>query len=366
MVSHEEREYLYWLCHVPFLGAVSIKRLYDYMGSYKGIYNIEGTELQRLGLLKQSYVSAFEECKNRKEASDGELAGLEHRGIHFVTSHDPEYPNRLYKIYDYPMGIFYKGRLPDKDRPTVAVIGARNCTNYGKQMASYLAKELTACGVQIISGLASGIDGSGHQGALEAKGDTYGILGCGINICYPKENYGLFEQMVEKGGILTEFIPDEAPKPCNFPMRNRIISGLSDVILVIEAREKSGSLITANLGLEQGKEIFALPGRVTDPLSAGCNRLISEGAGVILSPDSILEYFEIQNGKILRVHEKNENGLAKKEKMVYSCLDLKPKNLEEIVSLSGLSVSECMSALIELELNGLILQTSHQYYGKKL
>lgn len=366
MVSHEEREYLYWLCHVPFLGAVSIKRLYDYMGSYKGIHNIEGTELQRLGLLKPSHVSAFEECKNRKETSDREFAGLEHRGIHFVTSHDPEYPNRLYKIYDYPMGIFYKGRLPDKERPTVAVIGARNCTNYGKQMASYLAKELTACGVQIISGLASGIDGSGHRGALEARGDTYGVLGCGINICYPKENYGLFEQMIEKGGILTEFIPDEAPKPCNFPMRNRIISGLSDVILVIEAREKSGSLITANLGLEQGKEIFALPGRVTDPLSAGCNRLISEGAGVILSPDSILEYFEIQNGKILRVHEKNENGLAKKEKMVYSCLDLQPKNLEEIVSLSGLSVSECMSALIELELNGLILQTSHQYYGKKL
>lgn len=366
MVSHEEREYLYWLCHVPMLGAVTIKRLYDYMGSYKEIYNIEGKELQRLGLLKSSAVSVFEDSKKRKTGCDKELAGLKDQKIEFVTPYDAGYPARLFKIYDYPMGIFYKGKLPDEVRPTVAVIGARNCTNYGRQMASYLSKELASCGVQIISGLASGIDGAGHQGALEGKGDTYGVLGSGINICYPKENYGLFEQMKERGGILTEFVPDEAPRPCNFPMRNRIISGLSDAILVIEAREKSGSLITANLGLDQGKEIFALPGRVTDPLSAGCNRLISEGAGVILSPDSVLEYFNLQNGKILRVHEKNKNGLAKKEKMVYSCLDLQPKNLEEIVSLSGLSVSECMGALLELELNGLILQTSHQYYGKKL
>lgn len=366
MVSHEEKEYLYWLCHVPTLGAVTIKRLYEYVGSYKGIFNIEGKELHRLGLLKPSSVSAFEESKKGKEACDREFDGLIRQNIEFVTPHDAWYPARLYKIYDYPMGIFYKGKLPEEARPTVAVIGARNCTSYGRQMASYLAKELASCGIQIISGLANGIDGAGHLGALEGKGDTYGVLGCGINICYPKENYDLFERIKRRGGILTEFIPNEAPRPCNFPMRNRIISGLSDAILVIEAREKSGSLITANLGLDQGKEIFALPGRVTDPLSAGCNRLISEGAGVILSPDSVLEYFNLHNGKILRVHEKNKNGLAKKEKMVYSCLDLQPKNLEEIVSLSGLSVSECMEALLELELSGLIMQTSHQYYGKKL
>ena len=366
MDNHEEKEYLYWLCHVSVLGAVSIKKLHDYTGSYKRIYNIEGRELQRLGLLKQSDVSVFEESKSRRDIYRRELEKLWHQGIHFITPEESVYPKRLLEIYGYPMGIFFKGKLPDEERPSAAIIGARNCTNYGNQMAAYLARELSASGVQIISGLASGIDGAGHKGALEAGGDTYGILGCGINICYPRENYGLFEQMQKSGGVLTEFVPDEAPKPRNFPMRNRIISGLSDVILVIEAREKSGSLITANLGLEQGKEIFALPGRVTDPLSAGCNQLISDGAEVILSPDSVLEYFKLQNGKILRVHEKNKNGLAKKEKMVYSCLDLQPKNLEEIVSLSGLSVSECMSALLELEFNGLILQTSHQYYGKKL
>lgn len=366
MDNHEEQEYLYWLCHVPFLGAVKIKKLYDHMGSYKRIYNIEGKELEQSGLFNQAEASLFDEYKHRFHTYRKELEGMQNKGIRFVTPHDEEYPKRLLAIHGFPMWIFFKGKLPEDERPAAAVIGARNCTNYGKQMAAYLARELSGAGVQIISGLACGIDGAGHQGALEAGGDTYGVLGCGINICYPRENYGLYERMAGQGGILTEFMPGEAPRPCNFPMRNRIISGLSDVILVIEAREKSGSLITANLGLEQGKEIFALPGRVTDPLSAGCNRLICDGAGVLLSPDSVLEYFELRSGKILRVHEKNKNGLAKKEKMVYSCLDLQPKNLEEIIALSGLSVNDCMSALLELELNGRIVQTSHQYYGKKL
>lgn len=366
MDIHEEREYLYWLCHVPVLGAVKIKKLYDYMGSYKRIYNIEGKELTESGVLKQTEASVFDGYKQKMDALRNELERLEDKRVRFITPHDEEYPKRLLAIHGYPMGIFYKGRLPEDERPAAAVIGARNCTNYGKQMASYLARELSEAGVQIISGLAWGIDGAGHKGALEAGGDTYGVLGCGINVCYPRENYDLYERLIEHGGILTEFVPDESPRPGNFPMRNRIISGISDVVLVIEARERSGSLITANLGLEQGKEIFALPGRVTDPVSAGCNRLIRDGAGILLSPDSVLEYFELQSGKILRVHEKNKNGLAKKEKMVYSCLDLQPKNLEEIVFLSGLSVSDCMSALLELEISGCVVQTSHQYYGKKL
>ena len=365
MDNLEERECLYWLVHFPFLGAVRIKKLFDYMGSYKRIYNIERKELENNGLLKQKEILYFLEQKFSMDDLRFQLEKLEKRNIRFIAHFEKEYPRRLLSIYGYPAGLFVKGNLPKEDTPSAAIIGARNCSNYGRQMATYLARELSSAGVSIISGLASGIDGAGHEGALEAGQETFGVLGCGVNICYPKENYGLYRQMIERGGIITEFLPDEAPKPQNFPMRNRIISGLSDVIIVIEAREKSGSLITANLGLEQGKEIFALPGRVTDPLSAGCNRLISEGAGVLLEPGSVLEYFKLQSGKILRVHEKNNNGLAKKEKMVYSCLDLQPKNLEEIVSRSGLSVGECMSALLELELNGSIVQTSHQYYGKK-
>lgn len=362
----EEREYLYWLCHIPVLGAVRIKALYSHIGSFREIYNIEGKELEQSRILRHGEGACFDREKQKFSNCQAELYRLEREGVRFVTFLDGDYPLRLRQLSDNPAGLFVKGRLPEEGKPAVAVIGARNCTNYGHQMALWLARELSKAGIEIISGLALGIDGAGHRGALEAGGKTYGVLGCGINICYPRENYGLYREISERGGILTEYMPKEAPKPQNFPLRNRIISGLSDVILVIEAREKSGSLITANLGLEQGKEIFAMPGRVTDPLSKGCNRLIKEGAGVLLGPEEVLEYFQIHTEKILRVDENNNNGLAKKEKMVYSCLDLQPKNLEEIVILSGLSVSECMNALLSLELGGLIVQTSHQYYGKKL
>lgn len=362
----KERLSLFWLCHLPWLGAVTIRRLWEQFGSFEEIYNIEGKKLVETGLVKEKQAGVFEQWKSKWSDCVGELDMLKKEGIRFVTPMDDEYPKRLLKIYDYPMGLFVRGRLPEEDRPTAAIIGARNCTNYGIQIAGKFAGELTHAGIQIVSGLATGVDGAGHRGALKAGGNTYGVLGCGLHICYPRENYSLYDRMTRQGGILSEYLPDEQPHPRNFPIRNRIISGLSDVILVIEARKKSGSLITAELGLEQGKEIFALPGRITDPLSEGCNHLIQEGGVVLLSPEDVMEYFTLRNGKILKVHEKNENGLAKKEKMVYSCLDLQPKGLETIVRLSGLSVSECMSTLLELELSGYIVQTSHQYYGKRL
>ena len=366
MDKQRETEYLNWLCHVPFFGAVTIRSLYEKVGSFEMIYNIEGRQLQKLYGVSEKAVTEFEKYKKTLDDTRREMEELDKRKIRFITPFDKEYPTRLLHLPDYPMGLYVKGKLPCEDQPAAAVIGARACTEYGRQTAMWISGELAKMGIQMISGLASGIDGACHRGTLEAEGDTYGVLGCGINICYPKENYYLFEKMGEKGGILTEFNPKEEPRPQNFPMRNRIISGLSDVILIIEAREKSGSLITASLGLEQGKEIFALPGRITDPLSIGCNRLIAEGAAVLTGPESVLEYLEIQSGKLLRVHKINNYGLAKKEKMVYSCLDLQPKGLEEIVRTSGLSVNQCMNILLELELKGLVVQTSCQYYGKKL
>ena len=366
MDCEKERLFLFWLCHLQWLGAVTLKRLQETFGSFEKVYNIEGKMLVEKGLVRQKRESEFEGWKAKLTECAHELESLKQEGIRFVTPMDEEYPKRLLNICGYPMGLFVRGELPGEDCPTAAIIGARDCTNYGIQAAERIAGELTRAGIEIVSGLAYGIDGAGHRGALRAGGRTFGVLGCGLHICYPRENYGLYSQMARQGGILSEYLPAEEPKPRNFPIRNRIISGLSDVILVIEARQKSGSLITANLGLEQGKEIFALPGRITDPLSEGCNRLIQEGAAVLLASEDVMEYFSLRNGKILKVHEKNENGLAKKEKMVYSCLDLQPKGLEAIVKLSGLSVSECMSALLELELGGYIVQTSHQYYGKRL
>ncbi len=366
MDGDRERLFLFWLCQIPGIGAVTIRKLLEEFKSFEQIYNIEGKLLTERGLLKEKAANGFDSGKKKLDWCQRQLDLLEKESIRFVMPSDEEYPKRLLKIYDFPMGLFVKGRFPEEDHPTAAIIGARGCTNYGRQAAEWMARELSKSGVQIIGGLAIGIDSAGHRGALEAGGRTFAVLGCGLHTCYPRENYQLYTRIGQEGGLLSEYLPDEPPLAGNFPVRNRIISGLSDVVLVMEARQKSGSLITAGLALEQGKEIFALPGRLSDPLSEGCNRLIQEGAAVLLSPEDVLEYFTLKNGKILKVHEKNKNGLAKKEKMVYSCLDLQPKSLEEIVNLSGLSVSECMSVLLDLELSGHIVQTSYQYYGKRL
>lgn len=366
MDMDEERKYLYWLCHVSGLGSVKIKKLYESTGSYKKLFNMEGEKLEKVGLLKGKERLSFDETKRKIDEFQNELMAMENRGIYYFTSLDQQYPKRLLEIYGYPMGLFVRGKFPEEGKPTAAIIGARSCTNYGRQVATYLGRELSKAGIQIISGLASGIDGAGHEGALKAGEDTFGILGCGINICYPKENYGLFESMSRQGGVITEFLPGENPKPSNFPMRNRIISGLSDVILVIEAREKSGSLITANLGLEQGKEIFALPGRITDPLSTGCNKLIGEGANVLLGTDSVLEYFQLHFGQGQSENQSMKDRISDAEQKVYQCLDIEPKSLEEIVNLCQIPIGDCINILLELEFRGCIVQTYHHYYGKKL
>lgn len=360
-------EYLYWICQNPALGARSIQKLGEYYSDYETLYNnIEETELRQSGLLKQSQIQALLDWKNTFPKYQEEYRRLKERGIRFITPYGEDYPQRLRHIYSYPMGLFVRGCLPDEGKPAVAIVGARGCSEYGEQLAAEFAKTLAQEGVEIISGLALGIDGAAHRGALKAGCPTYGVLGCGVNICYPSSNYRLYERMMTCGGVLSEFPLDMRPRQHHFPMRNRIISGLSDVVLVVEAKEKSGSLITVETGLEQGKEIFAVPGRVTDYLSSGCNQLIQQGAHLAISPYDILEFLGVKCQKELILHEKNVNGLAKKEKMVYSCLDFKPKHLETIVSESGLPVSECMGILLELELGGYVFRSANHYYGKKL
>lgn len=362
----QEKEYLYWLCQTPLLGAVSIRRLGEFCQSFRNVYYIEEMHLLQAGILKQKQCDSLKQWKKNLAACRREYDHLTLKGIRFVTPLDSDYPQRLRNLYDYPMGLYVKGELPDDDLPAAAIIGARGCTDYGRQIARFMGRELARAGVQIISGLAEGIDGAGHQGALDAKGKTFGVLGCGIQICYPPNHYKLYEAMVQHGGILTELALNQPPMRFHFPMRNRIISGLSDVIIVMEAKEKSGSLITAELGLEQGKEIFALPGRITDVCSRGCNQLIAQGANILSEPEQIAEFLGLGNKKMLRVNENNSRELAKIEKMVYSCLDSSPKALEEITDQTGLSVGICMNALLNLELSGYIIQTPSHYYGKKL
>lgn len=362
----QEKVYLYWLCQVPTLGAVTIRNLWEYCRSFSAIYNIEETELEQVGLLRTDQIASIKAWKGYFQQCMEDYQQLAERNIRFITPLDEEYPKRLLELYDYPMGLYVKGQLPKDHLSSVAIVGARGCSAYGRQIAEEFGRALAQEQVQVISGLASGIDGAAHKGALRTGNPTFGVLGCGVNICYPSSNYHLFEAMVDCGGVVSEFSPGEKPRPGHFPMRNRIISGLSDLVVVVEARERSGSLITAELGLEQGREVYAVPGRVTDALSMGCNRLIEQGAGVALSPGVILECLGLKHEKKLIVHEKNVNGLAKKEKMVYSCLDLNPKHLDEIASASGLDINECMGILFGLELAGYVVQAAGNYYGKNI
>ena len=350
------------------MGAASIRRLGVYFGSYTPLLNIEETELRAAGILTEGQIQKLMVWQSRFPVCQKELESLEsgEDPAVFLTADDDVYPERLREIYDYPAGLFVKGRLPDPSRPAVAIVGARGCSFYGEQIAEEFARALVSEGVQIISGLAAGIDGAAHKGALKADCPTFGVLGCGINICYPAGNFKLYQQMVRNGGIISEFPPGTRPQARNFPMRNRIISGLADAVLVVEAREKSGSLITAELALEQGREVFAVPGRITDHLSEGCNRLIQQGAHVAVSPGDILEYLGVKCQKQLILCGKNVNTLAKKEKMVYSCLDFKPKHIDQILEESGLSLSEALGILLELELGGYAFRAANHYYGKKI
>ncbi len=361
-----ERQYLFWLSQAPGVGAVTIRRLWDRYHSFKTVYNMEETALKDQGFLNGNQGEAFGQWKNQLSICRQQYAKLKEKGMELVTFLDTKYPGRLKPLYGSPAVLYKRGRFPDENRPTAAIIGARDCSHYGRETAEALGYALAKAGVQVVSGMALGIDGAGHRGCLKGGGDTYGVLGCGVDICYPRSHFSLYMDISDGGGLISECSPGQAPRASNFPMRNRIISGLSDAIIVVEAREKSGSLITVDCGLEQGKEIFAVPGRTTDSLSRGCNHLIHQGAGIVTCPDDVLDFFQIPRAKKLRVDEKNENGLAKNEKMVYSCLDLQPKFIDRIVEESGLSLGECLTLLLELQVGGYIVQTAGHYYAKKL
>ena len=209
--------------------------------------------------------------------------------IRILELRDKEYPRHLREIPGPPKQLYVLGKLPEEQIPTVAVIGARDCSEYGRYVASGLGAALARQGIQVVSGMARGIDGISQEAALDAGGSSFAVLGSGVDVCYPAANRRLYEKLKLTGGILSEYPPGTPPASWNFPPRNRIVSGLSDAVVVVEAREKSGTLITVDMALEQGREVYVVPGRVTDPLSGGCNRLIKLGAGILLKTEDFIE-----------------------------------------------------------------------------
>lgn len=355
--------YEYWLASVHPLSDCKKKRLREIYGSAKAIYYIEETELLLLTFLDPKDVGALADYK--KEDPEKLWERLEKKNIRFVPYFDKEYPQRLTQISHPPYALYVKGRLPSQEAPSVAIVGARNCTPYGERMALEYGEKLALSGIQIISGMARGIDGAAQRGALNGNGRTYGILGCGVDVCYPREHIGLYMDIQDSGGLLSEKLPGQPPLPAYFPERNRIISGLSDTVLVLEARERSGSLITADLALEQGKDVYALPGPVSSPVSQGCHRLIKQGAGILISPQDLLRDMEVGGIAFTEKSDKNKKMLESPENIVYSCLDLFPKSIGQLAEETDLPSQELLERLITLELKGFIEEISKNYYIRR-
>lgn len=277
-------------------------------------------------------------------------AELVKREINYVARDDDGFPEKLRTINSSPQGLYYIGSLPDPNKLSVAIIGARNCSGYGRQMAREFAREIAGAGIDVISGMADGIDGIAQMAALSAGGRSYAVLGGGVDICYPSGNMKLYEQLMDGGGLISEFPVGSPTLGRNFAIRNRIISALSDAVLVIEAREKSGTLITVTYALEQGKDVYALPGRVTDSLSLGCNKLLADGAIPLIRPYDFVREFLDNMGSKHNVCTKSSSGpsyndnihefMTAKQRAVISVLDYNPKSVSEI--LYDLSDKTCM------------------------
>lgn len=355
-------KYEYWFAAIRGIGDQKKRRIRAAVERAEMLYHIEETGLKRLGA-EEKDCELILKSRETWEVEE-QFKKLEKGRITFLTICDEAYPKRLKKISSPPYALYVKGSLPVEERLAVAIVGARECSYYGKTMAEEFGRRLSEAGVQIISGMARGIDGAGQRGAVEAGGQSYGVLGCGADICYPREHIELYMNLQERGGILSEQPPGTRPLPQFFPARNRIISGLADVVLVMEAKEKSGSLITADMALEQGKDVYALPGPIDSVLSGGCNRLIRQGAGILLSPEDFLEEMSVLDGENVKKTTENKIALESAENLVYSCLDLYPRNLGELVKKTDMPVPWLMNILVSLELQGYIKEVSKNYYVK--
>ena len=378
----ERKKAYYWCTCLQMITPIKVRRLIEEAGGPSEVFGQSDEKLVQMGFTAREQRIYHEACAMEKTI-EAEYEKLSQSGIRFVTIEDEEYPVLLKEVADRPIGLFVKGNLPKFDFPKIAIVGARACSSYGKECAEEIARELSAAGAQIVSGMAYGIDCCSQKAALEA-GSSYAVLGGGVYICYPRENIDLYTRLVESGGIISEYPLGMNPLSGFFPERNRIISGLSDVVIVVEARQKSGSLITVDQALEQNKEIMAVPGRIGDPLSKGCNELIKMGAMVITCPEDIKQssvverwmesyvagkkYFDDHktqcNGDIDTIFSLDSaiNSLASAKNMVYSQTNLYPKDLDTISKETGLDVTVVSQLLLDLQLQGVIREVSKNCY----
>ncbi|MBS2003058.1 MAG: DNA-protecting protein DprA [Cyanobacteria bacterium SZAS LIN-5] len=366
-----DNEQAHWLAFDqlsgPGLGVTRIKRLFQELHSLAEAWTASRDQLRSLDILKLDVIDAFIE-KRKSIDPAALLEKVRKENIQVYPLYHPVYPMRLREIHDPPVVLYVNGRLtPDDMIYAVGVVGTRRPTSYGTKYAKEISRNLARAGATIVSGMAVGVDSLAHWGAIEGGGRTVAVLGCGPDVCYPSGNRPLFKSLVsgEHGAVVSEFFPGTRPEPWRFPARNRIISGLSKGLAVIEAGETSGSLITAKIAFEQNREVFALPGRVDNPMSRGTNKLISaQTAHVLTSHEDILNELSWtsapSNGPIPVVVE-----LFGKEKEVFELISAEPVHFDHLIERSGLHSGELSATLTMLELAGVVERLPGDWYSRQ-
>lgn len=351
-----DKVYWIWLSSIPGIGAKRFYYLVKRFGSPKAVWECTCDDiLDACRLIGDRGVQNVIIHKSMEYLEKAQKIA-EDPDIGVITLIDDEYPKLLKTIYDPPPVLYCKGQ-PLKETPfMVSIVGSRRTSEYGRQMAEKLAYELSCAGVTIVSGLARGIDTMAHRGAIRAGGYTIGVLGCGVDVIYPRENKKLFMQMQQYGTLISEYPPGTQPAAGNFPARNRIISGLSQAVLVVEAGSTSGALITVDFALEQGREVYALPGNVTSPYSSGTNQLIKEGARPVTCADDILEDLGITVNKEAKQPSITSYQLDIFETEVYNALEDGEKQLEELAAITGFDIGRLNAILTLLEMKGIVKQ----------
>jgi len=356
----------YWVAfnHINGIGAVRTGQLLRRFETLRDAWEASKKDLQFAGFSERlaDQIAAFRNRTDPIELTESILA----RNIKICIRTEDEYPVLLREIDNPPTVLYYVGKLPDNDMKLMGIVGTRRMTPYGQNVAEEMGRFLAENGIGVVSGLARGIDGAAQSAVVHAEGKTYAVLGCGVDYIYPPEHRNLAKMIVKNGAVISEYAPGTHPDRTNFPQRNRIISGMSSGIIIVEAGEKSGSLITARFAAEQGREVFVVPGNVTAIQSRGANRLIRDGARPFFEKKEILEFLDTwQAQEPQKMNKPLQQAFSTPdEKIILELITDSPLHIDEIVRKTGLPLSKVSSSIVLLELKGMVLETAPQTYQK--
>jgi DNA processing protein len=354
----EERAYLVAFSQVTHIGPVRLGRLRDRFGSLERAWTANESELN--GVLDERTRRAVVGARSRVEP-DQLIEGIARTGAEVVTVLEDAYPRILREIPGPPPVLYYRGSLPEKENPTVAIVGTRRATSYGREATGRIAADLAASGVTVVSGLAKGIDGFAHRAALDAGGRTIGVLASGVDIIYPPEHRQLSERIVESGALISDYPPGTKPDAPNFPARNRIISGLSLATVVVEAPVRSGALITVGFAADQGRDVYAMPGSILSSASEGTNRLLRQGATPLTSAADLLDDLKLAPASP-EEPEQIAFPMSEEERGIYALVTAEPQHIDELAYSAGLTISAASALMTMLELKGLVANAGSQHF----